>query len=265
MAKTVSSTDSVTHFIVKPGVWNNILIRFMHKMKLLRTITLIVLAGWSVSATAQVVTEPQFHFEIHSSGIDSPRFSITNVSTKTLVACTISVSVATVSRTQIKMNWNPLVRAAHGPKGDGQGPLEPGKTLTLILPRVVGGPLPDKIEVIAGIWEDGETFGEPTWTKVLMEMNASIVSAYEQAIALIKEGIENNWTREQYLAALEGKPDSLPFDSMRQTFEANQALDQRPEHAKNVAQILSHRFEQDLLLLRPQKAVEPVASAPGHP
>jgi hypothetical protein len=237
--------------------------KFIHKMRLVRTIAVIVLAGWSISATAQVATEPQFHFEIQSSGIDSPKFSVTNLSTKTLVACTISVSVSTESRPQTKMNWNQLVRAGQGSRNDGQGPLEPGKTLTLNLPRVVGGPLPDKIEVIAGIWADGETFGQPTWIKVLMEMNASMVSAYEQAIALLKEGIENNWTREQYLAALESKPESLPFYSMRQTFQANQALDQHPQLAKNVAQSLSHHFEQDLQLLRPQKAVEPVPSAPA--
>jgi hypothetical protein len=41
-------------------------------------------------------------------------------------------------------------------------------------------------------------------------------------------------------------------------FQANQALDQHPQLAKNVAQSLSHHFEQDLQLLLPQKA-------PGHP
>ena len=136
--------------------------------------------------------------------------------------------------------------------------------MTMNLPHIVGRPFPDKVKVVAGIWADGETFGEQVWVKTLVNNRASFVSAYEQAIALLKEGIENNWTRQQYLAALDGKPESLPFYSIRRTFQANQSLGQRPQLAKNIAQSLLHHFEQDLQLLRPQKAVEPVASTPGH-
>jgi len=163
------------------------------------------------------------------------------------------------------MSWNRLVRAGHGPKGDGQGPLEPGETLTLNLPHVVGRPLPDTVQAIAGIWVDGETFGQQTWIKALMEMNASQISDYEQAIAVLKEGVGNNWTREQYLAALDGKPDSLPVYSIRRTFEVNQALRQRPQLVRSTAERLLRNFEQDLQLLLGQKAGEPTANSPGHP
>lgn len=235
-------------------------------MKLTRVIVLIVLVGWSVSAIAQVATEPKLMVEIQSGGTDSPRFSVKNLSTKTLVGCTISVSVSAETRSQTKINWNPLAQTRHVPNGNLQGPLEPGQTLTFNLAHVVGGPLPDRVEVIAGIWSDGETFGQPTWIKVLMEMNASMVSAYEQAIALLKEGIENDWTREQYLAAVNNKSDSIKFTaySIRSTFQANQELDADPQRAKNIAQGLLHHFEQDLQLLSPQKTVEPVASTTGH-
>lgn len=230
-----------------------------HIMRSLGVIVALVLVAWSVSA--QVVAEPKFQIEIQTSGAGSPKFSITNLSIKTLLACTISYSVSTEARSQGKMNWNPLVRAGHGPKGEAQGPLEPSQTLTLNLPHVVGGPLPDKVEIIAGVWADGETFGQAVWVKSLIDTNASMASAYEKAIALLQEGIEHNWTRQQYLAALDGKPDSLPVYSIRQTFLANKGLDQRPQLAKTVAQNLLDHFEQDLQLLRPQKSAAQADSA----
>jgi hypothetical protein len=231
-------------------------------MRLLVSIVAVLLMARSVSA--QVVTEPKFQIEIQTSGVGSPKFSITNLSAKTLVACTISYSVSTEARPGGKMNWNPLVRAGHGPKGEAQGPLDPSQTLTLNLPHVVGGPLPDKVEIIAGIWADGETFGQAVWVQSLIDTNVSIVSAYEKAIALLQEGIEHNWTREQYLAALDGQPDSLPVHSIRQTFLANQGLDQHPQRAKTVAQKLLDHFEQDLQLLRLQKSAAPADSASGY-
>ena len=132
--------------------------------------------------------------------------------------------------------------------------------MTLFLPHKVGGPLPDKVEVIAGIWADGETFGQTVWVKTLVDHRASMVEAYEQAIALLEEGIEHNWTREQFLAALDGKQDSMPIYAIRQTLLRNQGLDKSPPHMKLVAQDLMAHFEQSLQLLRPQKPPERVGS-----
>jgi hypothetical protein len=152
------------------------------------------------------------------------------------------------------MNWDPLVQT-RGPKGEPQRPLTPGQTLTLFLPHKVDGPLPDKAEIIAGIWADGETFGQAVWVKSLVDHRASMVAAYEQAIALLQEGIGHNWTRDQYLAALNSKSNSLPIDSIRRTLLANQGLDQL---VKLAAQDLLAYFEQNLQLLRPQKFGEQV-------
>lgn len=223
---------------------------------------MVLLLIWAASSLAQIAVGPKFRAEIQANDEASPQFSVTNLSGRTLTACTIEFSVSTEARSQGRMNWDPLVQGGRGPRGEAQGPLEPGQTLTLFMPHKVGGPLPDKVEVIAGIWADGETFGEAVWVKTLVDYRASLVSAYEQAIALLKEGIEGNWTRQQYLAAMDGKPQSLPVYSMRTTFQANQALDQHPEHAKNVAQSLLNHFQQALQMLRPQNAAEP--SAPGQ-
>jgi hypothetical protein len=217
----------------------------------------------AMRSQSQALSEPKFGIDIQRDEQERPTFTLTNLSEKILTACTIQFSVSTEAVRPSEMDWDSLI-SSRGPHGEPQGPLKPGESVTMNLPHIVGRPFPDKVKVVAGIWADGETFGEEVWVKTLVNNRASFVSAYEQAIALLKEGIENNWIRQQYLAALDGKPESLPFYSIRRTFQANQSLDQRPQLAKNIAQRLLDHFEQDLQRLRPQKAVEPIASGPGH-
>ena len=217
----------------------------------------------AVRSQSQVLSEPKFGINIQKDEPERPTFTLTNLSEKILTACTIQLSVSTEAVPPTQMNWDFLMDS-RGSHGQPQGPLNPGESAIMSLRHIVGRPFPDKIKVVAGIWADGETFGEEMWVKALVNNRASLVSAYERAVAFLKEGIENNWTREQYLAALDGKPQSLPFYSIRSTFQANPSLDQRPQLAKKIAQRLLDHFEQDLQRLRPQKAAEPVASAPGH-
>jgi hypothetical protein len=80
-------------------------------------------------------------------------------------------------------------------------PIEPGGRITQHLSHAVGGPLPDKIEVVAGVWADGETFGQPDWVKVILKNREIQASAYEQATSMLQRGLDQNWTRDQYLQA----------------------------------------------------------------
>ena len=90
------------------------------------------------------------------------------------------------------------------------------------LPHVVGGPYPDKVEVIAGVWADGETFGQPEWVKIILKGREMQASAYEQAANFLQRGLDQNWTREQFLQALSDMPNSIAISSIRSTLEANQ-------------------------------------------
>jgi hypothetical protein len=217
----------------------------------------------ALRSQSQALTVPKFGIEIQKDEQERATFTLTNLSEKILTACTIQLSVSTEAGRPSEVNWDSLL-PSRGPHGEPQVPLKPGESVTMNLPHTVGKPFPDLLKVVAGIWADGETFGEEVWVKTLVNHRASFVSAYEQAIALLKEGIENNWTRQQYLGALEGKPMSLPFYSIRTTFQANQALENRPQLAKNIAQRLLDHFEQDSQRLRPQKDLEPVASTSDH-
>jgi hypothetical protein len=95
--------------------------------------------------------------------------------------------------------------------------------------------------------------------KMLLAGRESVVSAYEQAISLLQEGRDQNWTRNQYFAALSSKPNSLPFYSMRRTLDANPNFDQAPGSLKLAMQDLLEYFTRNLALRRKAK---PPGSAP---
>src|SRR5262249_23668778 len=128
---------------------------------------------------ASSAEQPRFRIEIQAEAEGGPKFTLTNLSDKTLTACHLQFSVSP-NQPEGGLAWDPLVEA-----GDPRRPrpLEPGASLRLSLAHRVGGPLPDKIEVIAGIWADGGTFGDAAWVKLLLEQRAGLTAAYEQALA----------------------------------------------------------------------------------
>jgi len=123
----------------------------------------------------------------------------------------------------------------------------------MYLPHKVGGPLPDKVEVVAGILDDGETFGQTVWVKMLLDHRASLISLYEHAISMLQKGLDENWTRGQYMAALESQPNRLPFHSIRRTLEASPNLDQDPRLLQLAMKSLLEHFTENLTLLRKAK------------
>jgi len=206
--------------------------------------------------------QAKFRVEISATTDGGPKFTITNLSAKTLTACTFQFSVSSESKPQGEMDWDPLVQGQGEPGRERPGPLEPGASLTMYLPHRVGVPLPDKAEVVAGIWDDGETFGQALWLKTLLDNRVTVTSAYEQAISLLQKGLDENWTRNQYLAALNSKPTSLPIYSIRRTLEANPKLDQDIRSLQIAVQGLLAHFNQEVAPLR---QANPPRRAPSTP
>jgi hypothetical protein len=225
-------------------------------MKLRYALVPALLLVTPLCSLAQSPTEPKFRIEIQKDAI----FTVTNLSDKTLTACAVQLSGSTDAQHASYMSWDSLT-GTRGPHGEIQGPLEPGASMPLsLVPAIPTLSVPNNPKLIAGIWADGETFGDQTWIKMIVKSRANLASAYEQAIAILKQGIEANWTRQQYLAAMGGLPLSLPLHTMLQTFQTNQALDEHPQTINNLAQHLLDRFQQSLQLLRPQKPAEPAPS-----
>jgi hypothetical protein len=219
--------------------------------KFVSVIAVVVFVAHPGAAHAQAPIQPNFRTEVLTTDSHTPKFSVTNRSEKTLTACTIRFSVSGEAKAQSLMNWDALVQR-QGPDGQPEVPLAPATTLTRYLPHRSGAPLPDKVEVIAGIWSDGETFGEESWVKLLLDGRASLVASYEQAVELLQKGLAENWTREQYLAAINAEPSSAVFYGLRQSLEVNR----HPRALKLVMQSQLEHFREVLSHLRPAKPAD---------
>jgi hypothetical protein len=177
---------------------------------------------------------PQDRFQITL--LEEAKYSLKNLYSKPLTACVFQTSSSSEAKPQGQMQWDSLVQNV--------SPIAPGESMTQYRGHLVGGPIPDEVVVLAAVWEDGETFGDPVWIKRILSLRQSQASYYGQAIALIKKGEEQNWTLEQYKLALADKPESLPFHSLKSTLDANQGLSQRPASLRHVVQVMLDTFTQ---------------------
>ena len=159
-----------------------------------------LLAASAGHGQSPVATSPNFHVEIQPVGDRGPGFRVTNLSGKTVTACFIEISSSSDNRDRSKIDWDAIVQ--------GMKSLEPGASISIPLPHVVGGPLPDKVEVVAGIWADGETFGSAELVRAILVNRGMRESDCAQPSAFLQQGLDANWTRDQYLAALRDKPSS---------------------------------------------------------
>jgi len=140
------------------------------------------------------------------------------------------------------MVWDALVQ--------GTIPIEPGQTVLRPLSPSIGNTLPNKVEVIAGIWADGESFGPPKWASNIFNNRALRASENEDAAAILQRGADQNWNRNQYQQAFSDKPDSGPVYIVRTALTATQQTGQTPEEFSHTMQFLLQSFRQQADKLR---------------
>jgi len=129
-------------------------------MKMLATACWVLGGGMLFSTAAQgpsaSAPRPKFKIEIGApveKGRE-PKFAVTNLTAKTVTACVFEQSYASESARKATIVWDALVQ--------GNTPIEPGQTVLRPVSPNIQNALPNKVEVIAGIWADGESFGPPT-------------------------------------------------------------------------------------------------------
>ena len=217
-------------------------------------VSMALIVALTICAQSRADEKPKFQIEIQPAAAGGPKFTVMNLSGKTVSACVLEISMASEGKGQSRIVWDaPFL---------GVRPLEQGATISQNLAHVVGAPLPDKVEVIAGIWADGESFGQSDWVKVILANRADQVSKYEQATSFLQRGLDQNWTRDQYLEGLRSMPNPGPFYGIKSTLEANQDLNNRPEVLQRVIRALLESLNRKLELIRQAK---PSASASSIP
>lgn len=209
---------------------------------------------------SEIAEERKFQVEIQPAADGGPEFSVTNLSSKTLTACIFRLSASSEAHAQLHIDWDAFMQAGLDLWPGGPQPLEPGASMSRYLPLWISGPLADKVGVIAGVWADGSTFGEANWLKVIFVQRASMVSAYEKAISLVQKGLDEKWTRSQYLAAAH-KKQNAPFYAIIRTLPAN-PLDEDPVLLQQAMQALLADFTRNIAPLRQTKP--PVSATTGN-
>lgn len=175
----------------------------------------------------------RFPVEIHAAGERGPTFIVTNRSEKALTAGVLEMSSSTQVGGKSTEVWDAVLQDAPV--------IAPGGQLTQDLARVVGGPLPDKVEVVAGIWADGETFGQPAWVRIILRTRAMRAAEFDEASAILKKGLEREWSTRQYLEAL-GDEKSGPMYSIRAALAANGANADKPRTWRRLLQVMFDDF-----------------------
>jgi hypothetical protein len=189
-------------------------------MKMLATVFCVVSGGMLFSTAAQGTSttpeRPKFKIEIRATGEkgQGPSFAVTNLTAKTVNACVFEQSYPSQGARKTTAVWDALVQ--------GSIPIEPGQTVLRPLNPIIGNALPNKVEVIAGIWADGESFGPPKWASNIFNYRALRASEDEDAAAILQRGLDQNWNRNQYQQAFSDKPDSGPVYIVRTALTATQ-------------------------------------------
>jgi hypothetical protein len=127
-------------------------------------------------------------------------------------------------------------------------------------------------KLVAAVWEDGSTFGPDELLARISNSRKALAKSYDRAIAILQNGLDKNWTAEEYLTAAQQLKPSTP--SRMATVEEAQAVSQKfiaqgipsrtitdniqhavqqdrsPARAAKVAQVLLKNFEQSRDALR---------------
>jgi hypothetical protein len=221
-------------------------------MKMLATAFCVLGGGMLFSTAAQAPAttppRPKFKIEIRAAGEkgQGPIFAVTNLTAKTVTACVFEQSYPTQDAWKTTTVWDPLVQG----NVPNNTPIEPGQTVLRPLMPIIKNALPNKVEVIAGIWADGESFGPPKWASDIFNYRALRASQDEDAAAILQRGLDQNWNRNQYQQAFSDKPDSGPVYIVRTALTATQQTGQTPQEFTHTMQFLLQSFKQHADKLR---------------
>jgi hypothetical protein len=190
---------------------------------------------------------PRFRVEIHPGADKRPSCTLTNLSGKPLWAVVFEVSSSSQPARKSKNVWDALM--------EGHPPIEPGAGISRPLSEFAFIPLPDQIRVIAAVWTDGETFGAPASVDLILNVRAAHAAEYEDAAAILRQGLNQNWTRNQYEQAFRDKPDNGAVYTVRTALSATLQTAQTPQEFTHTMQFLLTNFQQLSKQLRKVKPI----------
>jgi hypothetical protein len=200
--------------------------------------------------------QPNFRVEIHSITEHGPQIVLTNLSEEPLTACYLQTSFWKEDRKPSGILWDAFVQNVPAIAKDAD--------VSMPLGHVGGEPNPDKVEVAAAVWADGTTYGSPDQLNRVFSNRAYWANSLSRVISLLQAGLQQEWTRDQYLAALDKAPDAVTSQAfgVRSTLKVNTNLDAKPGILKKIIQEFVDRLSTERDALRQSK---PDFNAPMNP
>ncbi|MGA8223263.1 MAG: hypothetical protein WB780_16550 [Candidatus Acidiferrales bacterium] len=185
---------------------------------------------------AQFSTQPEIQVEIQISNERDTRIVLTNQVEEPLTAVYLQISYLSESRTPSKMGWDAFIQ--------NNPPIAKNANVSLPLGHTPGVPFLGKVEVIAAVWASGTMFGPPDKLKYIFTNRAYQVRALDRLIPLLQTGLQEQWTREQYLVALDKMPDEFTRQALglRSTLKVNPNFDAKLEIRRMLIQQFIDRF-----------------------
>lgn len=211
---------------------------------------------------------PPVQFEVDLGAERGPRLMVTNLHQYALTAVVIQKEFAQGKGVSQTILLDALTRSAL------LAAVPRGLSFIMSLPVSDRETLPDT-RLVAAVWEDGSTYGPEDLLQQVVAGRAATTGIYERALSLLEEGLEKNWTADQYISAANKLRNALATEgsaaqssvvilmSITSSLQAAQARGQL--QVTRVAKALAEHFRQSREALRLATDLPPASSPPGKP
>jgi hypothetical protein len=195
----------------------------------------------------QFSNQPEIQVEIQTSNERDTRIVLTNLSNEPLTAFVLRISYLSENRKPEKMDWDVFLLNT--------SPLAKNANVSFPLGHAPGVPFLGKVEVAAAVWARGTMFGPPGQLKYIFTNRAYRVRALDRVISLLQTGLQQQWTRNQYFAALAHEPNSVSSQAsvVRSSLNENKNFDADPALRQAVVRKLINSFSAEREALRQSK------------
>lgn len=215
-------------------------------------------SGQSLTVVGGCAEQQAFQVDLQPDIGNGPHFALRNFCDAPLTAIFLHIVSPDDARVEAGQLWDALMQR--------QPPVAKGGSASIQLVHRAGQPFTAKIDVGAAVWADGSTFGNPELVWHILANRAVDMRSCDWAISLLQQGLQQNWTRDQYVAALdqkkkEGLVSGFLDTSIRGNLQRNPILDSAGG-LPQVLQRMTETFAQKRDLLRQSK---PDLSALGNP
>jgi hypothetical protein len=214
-------------------------------------------SGQSLTVVGSCAQQQAFQGYLQSDSGDGPHFMLRNFCDAPLTAVYLQIVSLDDGRVEAGESWDALMQR--------QPPVPKGEITSIQLFHRAGQRFSAKVDVGAAVWADGSTFGNPELLRRILSNRAVDMRSCDWAISLLQQGLQQNWNRDQYIAALDQKKKEASVSgfvdtSIPSNLQRNPLVD-AAGGLQHVLQRMTEIFAQKRDLLRQSK---PDLSAVGN-